>query len=30
MLTFDHLDLRTLGGFDETTRVITARGTSDY
>jgi L-ascorbate metabolism protein UlaG (beta-lactamase superfamily) len=26
---FDHLDLRTLGCFDETTRVITARGTSD-
>ena len=26
---FDHLDLRTLGCFDETTGVITARGTSD-
>jgi L-ascorbate metabolism protein UlaG (beta-lactamase superfamily) len=26
---FDHLDLRTLSCFDETTRVITARGTSD-
>jgi L-ascorbate metabolism protein UlaG (beta-lactamase superfamily) len=26
---FDHLDLRTLGCFDDTTRVITARGTSD-
>jgi L-ascorbate metabolism protein UlaG (beta-lactamase superfamily) len=26
---FDHLDLRTLGCFDETTRVITARATSD-
>src|SRR5213075_1100581 len=26
---FDHLDLRTLSCFDETTRVITARGTGD-
>jgi L-ascorbate metabolism protein UlaG (beta-lactamase superfamily) len=26
---FDHLDLRTLGCFDRTTRVITARATSD-
>jgi L-ascorbate metabolism protein UlaG (beta-lactamase superfamily) len=26
---FDHFDLRTLGCFDETTRVITARATSD-
>ena len=26
---FDHLDLRTLSCFDETTRVITARGTSN-
>jgi L-ascorbate metabolism protein UlaG (beta-lactamase superfamily) len=26
---FDHLDLRTLGRFDRTTRVITARATSD-
>jgi L-ascorbate metabolism protein UlaG (beta-lactamase superfamily) len=26
---FDHFDLRTLRCFDETTRVITARGTSD-
>src|SRR5215510_9593359 len=26
---FDHLDLRTLHCFDETTRVITARATSD-
>ena len=26
---FDHLDLRTLGWFDRTTRVITARATSD-
>jgi L-ascorbate metabolism protein UlaG (beta-lactamase superfamily) len=26
---FDHLDLRTLGCFDEATRVITARATSD-
>src|SRR5213075_1121244 len=26
---FDHLDLRTLSCFDETTSVITARGTSD-
>ena len=26
---FDHLDLRTLSCFDETTRVITARATSD-